>query len=809
MKKLLTLCLVTILVAVSQAQNIMTLHLKNTAPVEIETSRIDSMRWENGITLHIYFADQTSASYPLADFDHLSWSVPELPDDPVTVGDVELGTGEQYIINDTLTTVVAQDCTVEFSPTVADEDTKVVIRSATSAPAVYIESEDPDEAPIAISQNAKTVDVKLEGITDLDGTVEIRIPLRPSDGSIPSAAYYNETTKEWEPVAYSYDTATGEVIILTNHLSIYSAYEIKGEHTRNARMVFYSIPSHNVSTEEMAELALKIAAKKRDEMVSAVEECYGTISQIGLDIGYNAFNSTGMKVGLIEKYKDDLGTVSTLFSCYDIIRAGLKGDNETAGLNTMKLGLSQTTGALADAIGTGVMTAAMCGVAIIDYALNKMWETAWDDRKELYRRMYELYYQRRSDDGLTHHYMTAKDWYKKLLPVFRQGSPTVDGVKLKVEDIINDYVWEFWNLPESEFEMYWSHVTNLPWSYYGGLNETIKKDLADWHRNELHKTKFPIVFERIGEELELDNYELLKDGMKEYAEFMNQVIKLDISVTKRNPSDDIDLSKYKVRFKNLPSTITDPTKWETKISGGSGTIRFRLYAYTVENVQPTLEVVSLDGSEVLATQSFLLDEGTNKINIEVGGKQEGNLWKLVKTTIDDSGAHRENSWTSDVTGGNGSYSYRSTWMDGPRQWSGLDHDDCTGESISSTLSHDQLKDSYKPGEAIQLNVSWTYTDCANHPFNAGPMTIAFQYVYNSTGSSGWFTDENGKDTCPYINSINGTGGASNGGFPASGSGYLASPSLRTGSAGQKLEIRMSLGNIWPSYKVVYEYEWIP
>ena len=205
--------------------------------------------------------------------------------------------------------------------------------------------------------------------------------------------------------------------------------------------------------------------------------------------------------------------------------------------------------------------------------------------------------------------------------------------------------------------------------------------------------------------------------------------------------------------------------------------------------------ITVKGGELTATIKVTQQAGT------------GNIWKLVKTTIDNSGAHRENSWTSDVTGGNGSYSYRSTWMDGKRQ-SGLDHDDCTGESISSTLSCDQLKDSYKPGEVIQLNVSWTYTDCSNHPFNAGPMTIAFQYVY-STGSYGWFTDENGKDTCPHINSINGTGGASNGGFPASGSGYLASPSLKTGSAGQKLEIRMSLGNIWPSYKAVYEYEWIP
>lgn len=290
------------------------------------------------------------------------------------------------------------------------------------------------------------------------------------------------------------------------------------------------------------------------------------------------------------------------------------------------------------------------------------------------------------------------------------------------------------------------------------------------------------------------------------SEERDKTIKSEVVAT-LGDADHIELIPDELTFdgKAGSQTVTADTNFEELDLKPSASWMSAAFDKTAKQITVSVETNTGDKREGTITVKGGELTATIKVTQQAG---TGNLWKLVKTTIDDSGAHRENSWTSDVTGGNGSYSYKSTWMDGPRQWSGLDHDDCTGESISSTLSCDQLKDSYKPGEVIKLNVSWTYTDCAKHPFGSGPMTIAFQYVY-STGSYGWFTDENGKDTCPYINSINGTGGASNGGFPASGSGYLASPSLRTGSAGQKLEIRMSLGNIWPSYKVVYEYEWIP
>ena len=300
----------------------------------------------------------------------------------------------------------------------------------------------------------------------------------------------------------------------------------------------------------------------------------------------------------------------------------------------------------------------------------------------------------------------------------------------------------------------------------------------------------------------------------------NKVVYL---ITVNNLNDRVQTSEVSVTFGEQDHIDLTPDQLSFEATTGTKTV-------TVDTNFDELDLTPSDESWISASFDKAAEQITVSVKANTGAKREGtvtvkggdivetikvtqaastgNCWQLVSTDVDDSGAHRENSWISDVTGGGGSYSYTSTWMDGPRQYTGLDHDTCDGEAIHSTLTHDPLKDSYKANEVISLNISWTYTDYAKHPFKAGPMKITFQYVY-STGSYGYFRDDKGYDDCPDINSIDGTGEASNGGYPSSGSGFLASPPLKTGSKGEKLEIRMWLGNIWPSYKVVYVYEWVP
>ena len=78
-------------------------------------------------------------------------------------------------------------------------------------------------------------DFDLEGIHDLKGVVEIRFPAPKKC----FAAYLNEETGDWDPVLSYYDDKSKEMVIITDHLSTYSMFEVTDEHTRNAKLKYW------------------------------------------------------------------------------------------------------------------------------------------------------------------------------------------------------------------------------------------------------------------------------------------------------------------------------------------------------------------------------------------------------------------------------------------------------------------------------------------------------------------------------------------------------------------------------------------
>ena len=615
MKKLLVICLTSLLALVVQAQNIMVVHPHNAAPQQFDVAVIDSMTWEDATTLHIYLHNQAAKDFAITHVDSLTWIVTSATEPPITIGEVQLGEGEAFIINDSLTEVRSSDCSVKFTSTVVDKDTKLVIRKATSVPPVKVPGMNPDEY-YDISEDPVAVDVSLGNIHKLDGIVEVRIPYTVPPGEMPGVAWYNEETMAWEPIDYDYDTEKGEVVIWSNHLSILECYRVKNKHTSNAQLAFYSVPYPDNSADELIQM-VDDAVSGTMEWGDFISKHLSVFKQFGFDITWSAFNAGGVQSGLYEKANKVMGVVGTLCASYDIIRAGAKGDNETAGINTMKLMYSKMTSGVSNAIGTSIMTGAMCALAIVDYALNQMWESSWKDRQDIYRRCYDLYYSRNSH-GLKNNYRSATDWYKILLPIFQKGAPTIDGVNAAIAKEIDDYVNAYWNLPIDDQDLYWIEVGGPAGNTYrGGLSEKLKQQLCDNHKTELYGYTLQPVFVAIGKEMRAESYEILKGNMQNFAKLMNQVVKLKIKDGSIDPSSDkkSGWEGYTVRFKDLPKTVKDPEMWQVTLDDkGQGTIRFRLYAYTAEKLKPILEVVDKDGN-VQLEQEFMLDEGT--IDVEL------------------------------------------------------------------------------------------------------------------------------------------------------------------------------------------------
>jgi hypothetical protein len=83
------------------------------------------------------------------------------------------------------------------------------------------------------------------------GVIEIRLPFENNgDDMIVGAGFFNTETKGWEPVLHEVDYVNNEVVILTDHLSVYSCFALTGEGTRYARIstIFGTAPHQNLDS---------------------------------------------------------------------------------------------------------------------------------------------------------------------------------------------------------------------------------------------------------------------------------------------------------------------------------------------------------------------------------------------------------------------------------------------------------------------------------------------------------------------------------------------------------------------------------
>jgi hypothetical protein len=609
-KNIISIALTLLLVAAVQAQNKMVLNLDGGTPQEFAVSEIDSMTWDNPTTVRIYRQGQTPLT--IANVKDISWDVTSEQAPAITKGDIQLGVGETFLINDSLTEVHAADCSVKFSPTVTEESKQLIVRTATAVPPVTIEDPVTGEL-INISEAARAVDLDLEGMHILDGDVEIRIPISRMEGYVPAAAWYNEETANWEPVDFEYDKQTSEVVIHSVHLSTFEAFQVKDEHTRKARLRFYTVPFVEEEfklTDAMLDL-IKNYALLNLKIYDKLDEYWGVFSQYGLDMGYNAIKAGGWQNAFLEKYSDELGYLGTLFTVYEVFRAGLSGDNETAGINSMKAVLNLATSTAADALSSSLMSAGMFCVAIIDYSRSAVYDYVITTRHDTFERCYNRYYVNYKD-SLKHHARSAKQWFNILWPIYEAGSVSPEGVKERVEEIIDEYCWEYWNLPDADRIDIWLYEGGPQNQFEGGINEKLRQELVNSHKAMLHRDILPPVFQSISYRLKDKQYTLLRKGLEDYAKSMNQAVRLDLSG--QPATDGASWKGCKVRFKELPATITDPEKWESNINEeGKGTIRFTLYSYMAEDVQPTLELVK--NGKVLREMPICINIGANTINI--------------------------------------------------------------------------------------------------------------------------------------------------------------------------------------------------
>lgn len=622
MKKYILFAMMCLAGMAAKAQeHTMLVHLKNGNAPQFNTQQVDSVVCdslqvgnEKRVVIYVYRkGNDMPEQYMPDDVESITWFVADKPDDTIEKNGITLTNAETFTMNEETMEVKGDNCSVTLFPTAVDEDKQLTIRESTGVQTITVANEEAEGGQSVLTDNAKVVDIELEGIHELDGAARIRIPFEVADGELPGAAYFNQETGEWEPVNSYYDKTTGEVVILTTHFSMFGTFKVKKEHTHAAYLSFYSIPYDDASTSELRDILVS-AAKGVTDWVSWNAEAYGTLS-IAKDLGFTFLGTAGFDEQLLKDCNKTLGNIAVGFSVFEICRSVFFGDDKKLAQESLKLVASKLTNGATSLLVDAVGSAVGFSTAFIDYALTKFAEEAWRGRNDIYWRAYRAYYSKRAIPGLANAYRSSPQWYQLLYPIFEKPNQTSEEIKAQIDQIVDDYTQEFWR-DENLIVDYFYEVSGLPYSQGGGLNQRLKDEISSTFKQEILGDILPGVFQSISDKLYDKQYARVRNELVKYAKTMNQIIALQF----KDGQITGEKSRYAgctVRFKNLPNTITDPEKWQCVLTDqGTGVIRFRLYPYTFEGVKPMMEVVDAEGKVVKQfTIAISTDPGRSIIDL--------------------------------------------------------------------------------------------------------------------------------------------------------------------------------------------------
>ena len=581
---------------------------------------VNDVTYKDGKTI-VNIKDKPGKEYDNLEIQSISWSEPK--------STIDANGNGSFTVDGHHTAIVTPNYSIKFYSGCLTNSTTLTVKKVSDAPK-FLETGE---------ENVVAYDFKLNGQSQLDGIAEIRLPVKAGEGDWAFAVYYNEETKTWEPVNNYYDESTGEVVISTNHFSLYKAFAVRkekgvvawlqlldkeklAEHLAKPKISYSKIAGH-----------LESIVNSDDPEAQALETFagqYSDLSQIGLDIGFNAVQSLGLESEFLSKFSDLLGHLGTALSVYQICRQNFRGNDAQVAGNTLKLCLTQVTSKLSSACASNVMLASMASVAMIDYALNQFATEAWSGRKDLYWKTYELYYNKRvgdNPDGKLQYGMEDWEWKWKLLPYFKKKNITAEELNDLIDEEVTNYCNKIWN-DYTGYTFCLEEATKLKFTAEGGMSKDLQNELSNRMRAYLYEYVIPSEVESIKKELEQEAYEkfLSLPELKEYMKKLNSPIVLefyDSSIDEeKNPDKKSAYAGYKVRFKNYPMDTPEGLyQWDVTLDDkGKGTIKTRVGLLAYNEVKPVLEVVL--GDKVVNTielsdihTGYTEAEYTNKIDI--------------------------------------------------------------------------------------------------------------------------------------------------------------------------------------------------
>ncbi|MDY0256770.1 hypothetical protein [Gudongella oleilytica] len=475
-------------------------------------------------------------------------------------------------------------------------------------------------------------DFSLEGITQVDGVIQLSIPLNLAEGEIPGAAYLNEATGQWEPLAFMYDEAAGSIVILTDHLSKYGVFTSSNKGKRKARLEFLGLYGEGRDEDFLAAVEeYSIGGVPASECYEIGAGAVGDSLQIGADILGNITQSAGYLAygeDVLSTIGDHVGNIGLLLSVVQIGTNIYQGKIHEAVVASLKTSFTYVMGKVASKLSSSVMSASMAAVAIVDYSINKFGTEAVEGRSEIYREAYALYHSK-GNPG----FKGSDYWYKTFYPMFSDPKMTEEGLKTEIDRIVVEHCNEFW-LPQNEVEVadYMSQARDkFGFSAGGGLNKGLMEEISNERISMLYQDVLPGVFNQIALRINMDNEKKLRDEYKALSDYLNTSIAFNVT----DPSK--TYAKHQVKFSVL-NDKADIANWTGRFKDdGTLNTNFTLYGHLYAGSPNKIEIYSpnadLEKDEPVETIEFKVVPPSVDIVIK---KETGRLTKLVsaKTPAD-------------------------------------------------------------------------------------------------------------------------------------------------------------------------------
>lgn len=448
-------------------------------------------------------------------------------------------------------------------------------------------------------------EISLGDLHELGDYITIRLPYQETFceiGENPAACvgakYKNEETGDWEDIPHEVDAQTREVIIYTDHLSVFGVFYTKNEGKLDAyitKINFNAIPVDSESAiavinefvtiggstgEKAAQLGVRLVANT-DRFYRATGEYAGAIGAEAdfieamtniLTLGNTVFSSELATQAF--QICGDIGTLASAISLGARIAIYEKTDREVLMLYKEMLILFTSSSR------TAARAVAGSAIYIFDRIIANLFEYGMALKENQINEVY-LYFNTKFRGELSSGYWKARtvaDWREFLIKTAEEYVSNPEDAKAAIEAEVERYCNYFWSLNAQDLAVV---VSDMNKATKGSAtvphaSEYERKTMTDAYRSELYRllqaaSQSASLYMK--KKLEADYIKSLNRSMH----FFNQTVTL--RVIEEMPDDGVSkFEGYTVRLSPLSDSAVSDI-WQTTVHDGMAELRFTILAF--------------------------------------------------------------------------------------------------------------------------------------------------------------------------------------------------------------------------------------